>query len=142
MRYIKLSKEEEQQLKELYQQSRYVVERRRSQCLLLSHQGKDINELASIFGVKRLCITQWLDKWEAAGQAGILLQAGRGRKRKLSGLKAEQLESYVAEHRRNLNAVVALLKDRHAVEVSKKTLQRFLKTKPLHFPQGAPQFKK
>ncbi len=142
MRYIKLSKEEEQVLTAIYQKSDYVIERRRSHCLLLSHQGKNINELASIFGVKRLCITRWLDKWESSGQAGILLQAGRGRKRKLSGLAAEQLESYVQEHSRNLNAVVALLKDRHAVEVSKKTLQRFLKTKPLHFQKSSPQFEK
>ena len=132
MRYINLSKEDEQYLAAIYHKSGYIVERGRSQCLLLSHQGKSINELASIFGVKRLCITRWLDKWELAGKAGILLQAGLGRKKKLSSLEAEQLEAYVGQHHRNLNAIVALLKEKHAVEVSKKTLQRFLKTGSSH----------
>lgn len=137
MRYIKLNKEDEAYLRGIYHKSGYLVERRRSQCLLLSHQGKHINELASIFGVQRLCITRWLDKWESGGQAGILLQPGRGRKQKLWGLEAGQLEAYVQEHSRNLSAVLALLKERHAVEVSKKTLQRFLKTGPLHLQKSA-----
>ena len=128
MRNIKLTEQEEQELKEVYKSSGYIVERKRSQCLLLSHQGKSINELAGIFGVTRLTITNWLDKWEQGGLQGIRLESGRGRKQKLAGIGQEQLEAYVEEHSRNLKAVVALIKEKHAVEVSKKTLQRFLKT--------------
>ncbi len=128
MRYIRLSEAEEKQLEIVYQTSPYVLERRRSQCLLLSHRGKSIQELASIFGVNRLCITPWLNKWESAGKAGILLPAGRGRKKKLAGLPPPQIEAYVQQHSRQLQAVVALLKEQHGVVVSKKTLQRFLKT--------------
>ena len=62
------------------------------------------------------------------GLQGIRLEPGRGRKQKLAGIGQEQLEAYVEEHSRNLKAVVALIKEKHAVEVSKKTLQRFLKT--------------
>lgn len=127
MRYIELSKEEEQELAALYQRSPHVMERSRSHCLLLSHRGQDIKDLATIFGVNRLCITRWLDKWERGGISGILLQPGRGRKKKLAGLEVKQIAAYVGQHNRNLNAVVALLKEKHAVAVSKKTLQRFLK---------------
>lgn len=127
MRYIKLTEREQQAIKDLYLTGHYVVERRRSHCLLLSDSGKSIKELMQIFGVSRLTITNWLDSWERAGQAGILLQAGRGCKKKLAGLAPGHLEEYVKEHNRNLNAVVALLKEKHAVRVSKKTLQRFLK---------------
>jgi len=67
------------------------------------------------------------------------LQAGRGRKKKLAGIEQRQLEAYVAEHSRNLQVVVALLKEKHAVEVSKKTLQRFLKRECLLFQKGTPQ---
>lgn len=128
MRNIRLTEQEEKELQEVYKSSGYVVERKRSHCLLLSHRGKSINELSSIFGVTRLTITNWLDKWKQGGLECIRLGSGRGRKQKLAGIGRELLEAYVEEHSRNLNAVVALLQERHAVEVSKKTLQRFLKT--------------
>jgi transposase len=142
MRHIRLTEQEEQELKELYKRGRYIIERKRSQCLLLSHQGKTINELVGIFGVSRLTITNWLDKWKQGGLKSIQLESGRGRKQKLAGIGPEQLEAYVAEHSRNLNAVVALIQEKHAVVVSKKTLQRFLKTERLLFPKGSPQFEK
>jgi transposase len=119
MRYITLTETEEQELAQLYKRSQYIVERQRSQCILLSHQGKSIKELSQVFGVSRLTITKWLDRWQQGGKAGILLPPGRGRKKKLSGLAAEPIEAYVAEHNRNLNAVVALLKEKHAVAVSR-----------------------
>lgn len=128
MRNIRLTEQEEQELKEVYRSSAYSVERRRSHCLLLSHRGKSINELAGIFSVTRLTVTNWLDRWERGGLEGIRLGSGRGRRRKLAGIGQELLEAYVEQHSRNLNAVVALIKEKHAVEVSKKTLQRFLKT--------------
>ena len=128
MRTIRLTEQEEKELQEVYKSSGSIIERRRSQCLLLSHRGKSINELAGIFGVTRLTITNWRDKWKEGGLEGIRLESGRGRKQKLAGIGQEQLEAYVEEHSRNLNAVLALLREKHAVEVSKKTLQRFLKT--------------
>lgn len=128
MRNISLTEQEVADLQELYKSSSYLVERKRSQCLLLSHQGRSINELAGIFGVTRLTITNWLDKWKQGGLDGIRLESGRGRKQKLAGIGQEQLEAYVQQHSRNLHAVVALIKEKHAVVVSKKTLQRFLKT--------------
>jgi transposase len=128
MRHIRLTEQEEQELKALYKNGVYIIERKRSQCLLLSHQGKSINELAGIFNVTRLTISNWLDKWQQGGLKGIRLQPGRGRKQKLCRIEQEQLEAYVEQHSRNLNAVVALIKEKHAVVVSKKTLQRFLKT--------------
>lgn len=128
MRYIRLTAGEEHALKAVYKQSPYVVERQRSHCLLLSHSGKSIQELSQVFGVSRLTITHWLDKWEHGGVDGIRLQSGRGRKKKLAKLAPEQLHEYVESNSRNLQAVVALLQEKHAVTVHKKTLQRFLKT--------------
>jgi len=128
MRHIRLTEQEFAGFQALYKSGRYLVERKRSHCLLLSHQGKCINELAGIFGVTRLTITNWLDKWKQGGLEGIRLENGRGRKQKLAGIGQEQLEAYVQQHSRNLHAVVALIKEKHAVAVSKKTLQRFLKT--------------
>lgn len=125
---MSLTEQEEKELKGVYTSSRYILERKRSQCILLSHPGKCLQELTSIFGVSRLSITHWLNKWQIAGVAGIKLESGRGRKQKLAGIGQEQIEAYIEEHSRNLNAVVALIKEEHAVEVSKKTLPRFLKT--------------
>ena len=122
MRNIRLTEKEEKELKGLYERSRYILERKRSQCLLLSHAGESINELAGIFVVTRLTITNWLDIWEQSGLEGIRLKPGRGRKQKLSGIGQEQLEAYIEGHSRNLNAVVALIKEKHAVVVHKKPL--------------------
>ncbi|WP_229971153.1 helix-turn-helix domain-containing protein [Pontibacter harenae] len=77
MRTIRLTDQEEKELLEIYKSSGYIIERKRSQCLLLSHQGKSINELTGIFGVTRLTITNWLDKWKQGGLAGIRLESGR-----------------------------------------------------------------
>lgn len=127
MRYIELTETESRELSYLYKNSPYVVERKRSHCLLLSSSGKNINELCSIFQVSRLTVTNWFNRWESDKKAGVLLRAGRGRKKKLADLDIELIKEYVQAHCRNLNAVVALLKEKHGIRVSKKTLQRFLK---------------
>lgn len=128
MRYIRLTEEHEKGLSKMHKYSPYILERRRSHCLLLSHAGKSINELASIFKVSRLAVTRWMDQWEAAGLDGITHRPGRGRKKKLASLDRSIIEGYVADNARNLTAVLELLEKNHAVKVSKKTLQRFLKT--------------
>lgn len=91
MRYIRLTEQEEQELSLLYRSSPYLTERKRSQCLLLSHRGRSINELAGIFGVTRLTITIWLDRWEGGGLDGIRpgpeAEAGRYRAGAVGGIR-------------------------------------------------------
>jgi len=63
MRYIKaITAEQRAALEGLYKQGAYVEERQRSHCILLSSAGKSMHELAIIFGVSRLTISNWLYK--------------------------------------------------------------------------------
>ena len=66
MRYITLKTEEIEALESSSKNSNHTI-RKRSQCLLLSNQGRTIIDLASIFDVDRRTIERWFDKWEKEG---------------------------------------------------------------------------
>lgn len=127
MRIIKLTTAEQENLKSTYQTSTNATVRKRSQCLLLSHQGISVQALSQTFGVQRATICRWFNSWETTQQLAI--SSGRGRKKKLSGLDVNLIKEYVAENSRSLDTVVARLAQEHGVQISKKTLQRFLKTR-------------
>ena len=127
MRIIKLTKAEQENLKSTYQTSTNATVRKRSQCLLLSHQGISVQALSQTFGVQRATICRWFSSWETTQQLAI--SSGRGRKKKLSGLDVNLIKEYLAENSRALDTVVARLAQEHGVQISKKTLQRFLKTR-------------
>jgi transposase len=129
MRIIKLTAAEQGALQKLYRESNDATVRKRSQCLLLSYQGKNIAALSQIFNVQRATISRWFSNWEKT--QSLTIGSGRGRKKKLSGLDVDLIKEYVDENSRALDTVVAKLEQAHGVQVSKKTLQRFLKTAPL-----------
>ena len=127
MRFITLSPAEEQQLTALHTSSDNAVERRRSQCLLLSARGHTITQLTAIFGVCRLTIGHWFDGWESGQLAGLRHRPGQGRKRKLAAVPRAELEALVREDPQNLKAVLAEVETTHAVQCSKGALCRQLK---------------
>lgn len=124
---MKLTEEEQEKLEKLYRTSTSATVRKRSQCLLLSHQGLSIQSLSQTFGVQRATISRWFSSWELT--KGLAIGSGRGRKKKLLGLDVNLIKGYVAENSRALDTVVAKLAQTHNVQISKKTLQRFLKTR-------------
>ncbi|MFA5648451.1 MAG: helix-turn-helix domain-containing protein [Bacteroidales bacterium] len=126
MRYVILKTDEIEALEELHKNSPNNTVRRRSQCLLLSHQKRTITDLSGIFGVSRRTIERWLDGWAKNGVDSLAIQPGRGVKTRLKGFEtviAKQLE----EHSRNLKNVLTYLEEHHNVIICKKTLQNFLK---------------
>ena len=105
MRYVVLKTEEIEALESSSKNSNHTI-RKRSQCLLLSNQGRTIIDLASIFDVDRRTIERWFDKWEKEGVNSLPITAGRGVKTRLKGLEdvlSEQLEV----HSRNLKKCAA-----------------------------------
>ncbi len=80
MRYVTLKKEEIEVLEYLHQNSPNNTIRKRSQCLVLSHQRHKIKDLASIFKVSRRTIERWFDSWAKIGVDSLAISEGRGAK--------------------------------------------------------------
>jgi transposase len=126
----KLTEEQKRSLEKGYKTGKSHVFRRKCQCILLSHEGKTIEELCELYEVSRQSIYQWFNQWEGEGIKGLELKPGRGRRPKLRIEDQEQVEvvkTLVENEPKNLNRVVGQVKSELGVELSKKTLKRFLK---------------
>ena len=134
MRYVSLKTEEIEALEQSVKNSNNTI-RKRSQCLLLSNQGRTIIDLASIFDVDRRTIERWFDKWEKEGLNSLPITTGRGVKTRLKGLE-EVLSKQLEIHSRNLKNVLLHLEEKHNIRICKKTLQNFLKDTGLYLEKS------
>ena len=81
MRYItKLDNETIKELEKIIKEDKRYKSRYRAQAILLSYQGKSVNELADIFGSKIRTIYRWFDRFESKRVEGVYELKGRGRK--------------------------------------------------------------
>jgi transposase len=126
MRYIILKTEEIEALELLLKTSSNNTIRKRSQCLLLSHQKRTIIDLSAVFGVSRRTIERWFDSWVLKGVESLSIESGRGVKTRLKGYEKDVSEQ-VELHSRNLKNVISYFKEQHNITICKKTLQNFLK---------------
>ncbi len=126
MRYIAITIEEESVLNDLYKHSPNSTIRKRSQCILLSHQKYKIKDLSAIFKVSRRSIERWFNAWELTGLQSLSIGSGRGVKLRLKEYEQEVKEQ-LKEHNRNLKNVLLYLKEHHNISICKRTLQNFLK---------------
>ena len=126
MRYIILKTEEIEALELLLKTSSNNTIRKRSQCLLLSHQKRTIIDLSAVFGVSRRTIERWFDSWVLKGVESLSIESGRGVKTRLKGYEKE-VSQQVELHSRNLKNVISYFKEHHNIIICKKTLQNFLK---------------
>lgn len=102
--------------------------RDRCHCLLLSHQGKAVKELATIFSVIPLTIYTWLYRWENKGLVGLFNEKGVGRKAILSESDRDVIKQKVQQNHQKLSLAREELKVELNKEFSEKTLKRFLKS--------------
>ncbi|WP_052599918.1 helix-turn-helix domain-containing protein [Aureispira sp. CCB-QB1] len=70
-RYIKLTELEESALKTSKKTSGSERERDRSHALLLSNKGYTIDQLSAIFEVRRATVSEWFNRWDELGMAGL-----------------------------------------------------------------------
>ncbi len=141
MRYVILKTEEIEALEKLHKNSVNNTVRKRSQCLLLSHQRRTITDLSGIFDVSRRTIERWLDSWSKRGVDSLAIQPGRGVKTRLKGLDGEIAEQ-LKVHSRNLKNVLTYLEEQHHIVICKKTLQNFLKDTRLYLEKSPAVLKK
>jgi transposase len=92
MRYLTLKTKEIGAL-ELSSKNDNNLIRKRSQCLLLSNQGRTIIDLASIFDVDSRTIERWFDKWEKEGLNSLPITAAEELKHALRALKKYSLSN-------------------------------------------------
>ena len=130
-KYIEnLTEEQKSSLKKGYTYGKSPLFRRKCHCILLSHERKTVKELSSFFGISIHSIRKWLNLWERQGIEGLKLKPGRGRKPKLKTdekTHVETVKTLIENEPKNLNRVTNQIEDKLGIEVSKKTLKRFLK---------------
>ena len=136
MRYVTLKTEEIETLEKLHKNSTNNTVRKRSQCLLLSHQKRTITDLSGIFDVSRRTIERWFDSWSKTGVDSLIIQPGRGVKTRLEGLDSVIVEQ-LKNHNRNLKNVLTYLEEQHNIIICKKTLQNFLKDTGLYMEKSS-----
>lgn len=131
MRYItQLTEEEKRKLNSGFRTGCTHRFRIRCQSILLSAEGYRIGQLAKMFEVERDTISRWLNQWEQKGLSGLEDKPRSGRPAKLRIDNAEHIEQVirrVSQESQSLDKVRAQLADDLQVEVSRKTLKRFLK---------------
>ncbi len=125
MRYVTLKTEEIEALESSSKNSNNTI-RKRSQCFLLSNQGRTIIDLANIFDVDRRTIERWFEKWEKECVKSLPITTGSGVKTRLKGLE-NVLSAQLETHIRNLKNVLLHLEEKHNIRICKNTLENFLK---------------
>lgn len=130
MRFVKLTKAELVTLQEGHKNGFQFQFRNRCQCLVLSHQGWTVPELALFFEVSRITIYGWFERWETGGIVGLLNKPGRGRKPILSlqnPAHVAAVKTAVRKNAQSVKTVVAELENSLNETMSVYTVKRFLK---------------
>ncbi len=131
MRYIKdITDQQIQELKQVHKNSKSYQERNRCQCILLSHQGYQVQALAALFQVSDLSIYKWFNRFEKQGVAGLKNQKGKGRKAILTTSNAfhvEVVEKSIDQEKQRLKLAKAEIEAKLGACMSEMTLKRFLK---------------
>lgn len=130
-KYIEvLTAEEEAALKSGHKLGTQYQFRNRCECILLSNARYDVPALSIRFKVCERTIYVWLSTWENGGIEGLRNSPGQGRKPKLNKDDAEQvlkIKELIKNENQNLNQIVGHIEETMSVQLSKKTLIRFLK---------------
>ncbi|MEC4804614.1 MAG: helix-turn-helix domain-containing protein, partial [Jaaginema sp. PMC 1080.18] len=128
MRFIRdLNPETQKLLERISQQSKSPQVRNRAQCIILSYQRYEIEELMNIFRVSRKTIYNWLTRWEDQKLRGLYDQKRRGRNPKLNAAQEAQVKDWVKETPKSLNKVAAKVEKEWDIKISKSTIKRLLK---------------
>ncbi len=102
--------------------------RARCHCLILSNQGKEVKELASIFSVIPLTVYKWFSRWEEKGLVGLFNEKGVGRKAIFTVSDQAVIKEKVQANHQKLSLARQAIKAELDKEFSERTLKRFLKS--------------
>jgi len=124
-RFIKkLTKKQIQQLEEQKDHGATPRIRHRAHAILLSHQGASVVELTKIFQTSRTTISQWLDRWDAEGLAGLADKPRSGSPCKLTEAERMRVVELLKQSPHNPAAVLSMIKQEMGKSISRSTLKR------------------
>jgi len=127
---MQITEIEQEMLSQGYKNHRSHSVRCRFKAILLSSQGKQVKDIASIFEVRTRTIYQWMDNWEKDGLLGLLTKPGQGRPPILSLTDSDLVElvkKKTAQHARSLKKICSVLSEELSLPITRHTLRRFLK---------------
>lgn len=129
-RFILLETKQERLLTIAYKTGKSASYRKRCQAILLSHSGKSISELCSIFDVLPNAMTNWFNRWEKSGLQGLQTVTGQGRPCTINVSDeplVASIKAKVESTPKKLDIVLAQLQTDASLTMSRRTLKRFLK---------------
>jgi transposase len=128
MRYVSLTDSEVLTLQEGQRKSSNAVFRQRCSCLLLSHQGCRITQLAQLYQTRTHTIRTWFDRYEQMGIVGLRVLPGRGRKPLLQVTHQPIVEEILLTNRQSLKQASLEVSQQVGQPISKGQLKAFLKS--------------
>lgn len=132
MRYIKeLTESDQKELRAGFEKGATKQFRIRCQGILLSYQGYKIKQLMELYGVGRDTVRSWFNRWESEGISGLRDRPRSGRPAKLrldNQTHVDKVKEKVKQERQKLDKVRAELEQELGIDMSRRTLQRFLKS--------------
>jgi transposase len=99
----------------------------RAQSILLSAQGLQINDIATVYEVDRDTVATWIKKWEQAESESLYDKPRSGRPPKLTPEEKALARQYILEEPRCLKQVVERLHQKTAKRLSLSSLKRLAK---------------
>jgi transposase len=101
--------------------------RARAHSILLSAQGRTINDIAMISQVDRDTVSTWIKKWAPQGEGSLHDQPRSGRPPKLTPAEQALAQTYLKEEPRALKRVVERLANKTETRLSISSLKRLAK---------------
>jgi transposase len=98
--------------------------RRRAHAILLRDAGKSVNEIASIFEVRRNTVTSWVDRWAESGPAGLGDAARPGAPPSLTPAQTRKAVKLIKKKPESPNQVLNEIKKLTGKKISRSTLRR------------------
>lgn len=129
-RYIILSEQERIALQAGHKSGKNATFRHRCHYILLSDQGKSIDQIADIYNCHRISITNWFNRYQSSSIDGLHTAKGKGRPpivRIDNVSEVKQIEEWVEQSAQNLKPVLAKIKKELGKQMNKRTLSRLLK---------------
>ena len=128
MKFIaKLSTEEQITLEEAHKKHSSFRFRQRAKAILLSSQHYTINQLVSLFDVRRDTISRWFDRWNEAGIVGLNDAARSGRPSNYTPEEQALFLHYLEKTPHQRKVAIAKIQAETGKEAAVDTYKRILK---------------